>query len=76
MKILEIPKKTTPLIQPLNIYFNLQYTVIARKLDDHIRLYNINIKLAEHNNLIKMNSLIHNQLSSKTSNPMIQHTWF
>lgn len=76
VKRLEIPKKTTSMIQPLDVYFNRQYKVIARKLYDYIRLYNIDVNMAQRNNLIKMNSLIYNQLSSTVFNRMIQFAWF
>ncbi|CAF3482491.1 unnamed protein product [Rotaria sp. Silwood2] len=76
IKRLEIKKKTTSIIQPLNVYFNRQYKVIARKLYDYIRLHNVDINLAQRNNIIKMNPLIHNQLSSRIFNGMIRYAWF
>jgi hypothetical protein len=76
VKRLEIPKKTTSMIQPLDVYFNRQYKLIARKLYDYVRLHDIDINLAQRNNIIKMNSLIYNQLSSKSFNRMIQYAWY
>ena len=47
--------------------------MIGRKLYEYVRLHCIDINLAQRNNIIKMNSLIHNQLSSKEFNAMIKY---
>ena len=64
------------MIRPLDVYFNRQYKLIARKMYDYVRLYGIEINLAQRNNIIRMNSLIDNQLSSKSFTRMIQYAWF
>ena len=73
---LEIPPKTTPKIQPLDVFFNRQYKVIAHRVYDLVILEDINIHLAERNNVIRLHSLIHNQLSAPIFVPMIRYTWF
>ena len=73
MKRFEIPKKTTGMIQPLDVCFNRQYKMIGRKLYEYVRLHCIDINLAQRNNIIKTNSLIRNQLSSKEFNAMIKY---
>ena len=54
----------TSLIQLLHVYFNRQWKLIALRIFDHIQLDDIAINSSERNNIIRLNSLIHNQLSS------------
>ena len=73
---LEIPPKTTPKIQPLDVFFNRQYKIIVHRLYDRVILEDINIHLTERNNIICLHSLIHNQLSVPIFVPMIPYAWF
>ncbi|CAF4809402.1 unnamed protein product [Rotaria magnacalcarata] len=75
-KRLEIPAHTTSRIQPLDVLFNRQWKLIARRMFDHVQLNDIVINLSERNNIIRVNSLIHNQLSSPLFVPMIKYSWF
>jgi hypothetical protein len=75
-KRLEIPAHTMSRIQPLDVYFNRQWKVFARRIFDHVQLDDIAINLSERNNIIQLNSLIHNQLSSLQFVPMIKYAWF
>ena len=65
-----IPKKTTPLVQPLDITFNRQYKHLVRTIYDHVRLYDIDCNLSQRNNIIKLTSLCYNQLCSNKFTPM------
>ena len=75
-KRLDIPAHTTSRIQPLDVFFNRQWKVIARRVFGYVQLDNIAINLSERNNIIHLNSLIHNQLSSHLFVPMIKYSWF
>lgn len=75
-KRLEIPWKTTSQIQPLDVFFNRQWKVIVRKVYQRVLLDEIDIHLAQRNNIIRLQSLIHNQLSSTIFTPMIRYAWF
>jgi hypothetical protein len=76
LKRLEIPWKTTSIIQPLDVFFNRQWKVIVRKVYERVLLDEIDIHLAQRNNIIYLQSLIHNQLSSPVFTPMIRYAWF
>ena len=73
---LEIPAHTTSRIQLLDVFFNRQWKTIARRIFGHVQLDDIAINLSERNNIIRLNSLIHNQLSSYLFVPMIKYSWF
>jgi hypothetical protein len=72
----EIPKKTMDQIQPLDVFFNRQMKVIPRRLYDCVLLDELDINISERNNIIRLTSLNHNQLSSEVFCGIIQYVWY
>ena len=70
-----IPPKTTPIAQPLDVYFNYWWKYFARRIADCVAIDRIDINLSDRNNIIKMHSLIHWQLGSEVYKPMIKYAW-
>ena len=70
-KRMEIPPKTTARIQPLDVFFNHEYKVIARRVYDRMILDDI--QMYQRNNLIRLHSLIHNQMSAPIYESMIRY---
>ena len=68
---LQIPPKTTPYIQPLDVYGFRQWKLFVRRITDIVELDNINIDLNNRLNIITMHSLVYDQLSS----PKFQKMW-
>ncbi len=73
---LEIPRKTTSDLQPLDCFYNRQMKNFIEKLYNRVALDEIDIHLYERNNIIKLTSLVHDQLSAPVFRPMIKYSWF
>ena len=65
LKLKIIPKGTTGMIKPLDVYGFRFWKNFVRKFSDIVILLNYNVNLHERNNIIRMQSLTHNQLSSQ-----------
>ena len=71
-----IPKGTTLRIQPLDVYgFRVRKNYV-RHFSDDVLLYEENINHHLRNNIIKLQSLIHNQLSSSRYTNLFQYSWY
>ena len=77
---LEIPSKTTSDLQPLDTFFNRQIKNFIKKVHQRVALNEIDIHISDRNNIIKLVSLLHNQLSAPVFGPMIRYSvvcgWF
>jgi hypothetical protein len=70
-----IPPGTTAIIQPADTVLFLQWKYFARKMYNHVLLEDLNIELHLRNSIIKMQSLIFNQLQSPLFYPMLRYSW-
>ncbi|CAF2120193.1 unnamed protein product [Rotaria magnacalcarata] len=73
---IQIPQKTTNELQPLDVYYNRQMKNFIKKIYSRVNLDEIPIHMHERNNIIKIVSLVHNQLSAPVFCKMIRYSWF
>jgi hypothetical protein len=73
---LEIPKRTTSELQPLDCFYNRQIKNFIKKIYNRVALDQIPIHLYERNNIIKLVSLMHDQLSAPVFQLMVKYSWF
>lgn len=71
-----IPKGTTGSIQPLDVYGFRIWKNYVRRFSDVVYLNNKNIDLHIRNNIIKLQSLVHNQLAAPRFKNLFQYSWF
>jgi len=72
----KIPSGTTAKIQPLDVYGFRVWKNFARYLSDKIILMDYDLKLHLRNNIIKLQSLVHNQLSSPRYVNIFKYSWY
>lgn len=76
IQLLTIPKKTTGLIQPLDVFGFRIWKNFVRTFSDNIILQERDVNLHSRNEIIKLQSLTHNQLSSPRFKNLFQYAWF
>ena len=67
---------TTSKIQPLDVYGFQVWKNYVRRFSDDVLLYEEDINLHLRNNIIKLQSLIHDQLSSPRYTNLSQYSWY
>lgn len=76
IKINTIPAGTTGFIQPLDVYAFRPWKNFIKCFSDTVLLYNFEINLHLRNNILKLQSLTHNQFSSPRFVNMFKYAWW
>lgn len=76
LQTLIIPKGTTGKIQPLDVFGFRFWKNYVRQFSDTVLLLDQDINLHLRNNIIKLQSLVHNQLSSPRYTNLFEYSWF
>lgn len=76
VNILTIPKKTTGIIQPLDVYGFRFWKGMAKSFSDLVILSGYDVELRLRNNIIKLQSIIHNQLCAPRFQNLFKYAWF
>lgn len=70
-----IPKHTTGKIQPLDKYFFLQWKTFAKKIGDHVVNEDVDISLFQRDNILILQSLIHDQFTAPRFKTFVKQSW-
>jgi len=74
--IRRIPKLTTGKIQPMDVYGFRPYKNFIRTISDLPEISKNNFGLRIRNNVIKLQSIVFNQMCSPRYQPMFQYGWY
>lgn len=76
VNVKKIPTGTTGKIQPLDKYGFRIWKNYVRHFSDAVMRMNCNMKLHDRNNIIKLQSLVHNQFSSPRYKNLFKYSWY
>jgi hypothetical protein len=71
-----IPKGTTGRIQPLDVFGFRIWKNYVRHFSDSVILLNYEVTLHKRNDIVKLQSLVHNQLSSPRYINLFKYSWY
>ncbi|RWS15315.1 telomerase-binding protein EST1A-like protein [Dinothrombium tinctorium] len=74
-RLLIIPGKTTSILQPLDVFFNLQYRFLYKRIVKENKFQKL-CDLGMRNEILKLHSIIHNQLTSPRFRNMFRYAWY
>lgn len=75
IKLLQIPKRTTAELQPLDVDFNRQYKKFVKRVTEKAIQESRVDDITNREGLMNLHSLIWNQFSSSEYEDMIRHAW-
>lgn len=76
VNVKKIPTGTTGKIQPLDVYGFRIWKNFVRQFSDTVILMNYDLTLHKRNDIIKLQSLVHNQFSSPRYTNLFKYSWF
>lgn len=71
-----MPAGSTYKIQPLDVYFFRPLKDFVRKFEDHVLLDDLDVKLFDRDNILKLQSIVHNQFSAPRFENLIKYAWY
>ena len=75
VRIMRFPDKSTPLIQPLDVYGFRQWKLFVKNFSEHCLLYGLDDDIHQRNNVLILYSIVLNQLQSPKFTPMWLYSW-
>jgi len=76
INLLTIPAGATGKIQPLDVFGFRLWKNFVRHFSDTIMLLDLDVKLHSRNNILKLQSLTHNQFSSSRFRNLFKYVWY
>lgn len=74
--IKQIPPGATGLVQPWDVFGFRIWKNFVRHIEDYMLLHKPHIILSQRNNVLKLQSLVFEQLRSPRYQPLFQYSWF
>jgi hypothetical protein len=72
-----IPQRTTKYVQPRGVVFFRQYKIYVQRIENHVRvrLHDSGITLHDRSFIMKMHSVVYDQLGARAYTSMLLYAW-